>query len=102
VADDVAVTSKSPAAEGRDPETRPEVVVVPSPAPAPVAAKAAARSDDATDVLHRLVPEGESPEPLDDPADLRARLARTAALKKPGSRERQEEREALQDGSSEQ
>ncbi len=98
VAEDVAVTSKPPAAA----ETRPEVVVVPSPAPAPVAAKAASGSDDATEVLHRLVPEGESPEPLDDPADLRARLARTAALKKPGSRERQEEREALQDGSSEQ
>ncbi len=92
------MTSKPPAAA----ETRPEVVVVPSPAPAPVAAKAAGGSDDATEVLHRLVPEGESPEPLDDPADLRARLARTAALKKPGSRERQEEREALQDGSSEQ
>jgi hypothetical protein len=101
VADDVAVTSKPPS-EGRDPAIRPEVVVVPSPAPAPVTAKAVAGTDDATDVLHRLVPEAESPEPLDDPADLRAKLARTAALKKPGSRERQEEREALQDGSSEQ
>jgi hypothetical protein len=96
------VTSKPPVAAGRDPETRPEVVVVPSPAPTPVAAKAVAGPDDATDVLHRLVPEGDSPQPLSDPADLRARLARTAALKKPGSRERQEEREALQDGSSEQ
>jgi hypothetical protein len=102
VAEDVAVTSKPPAAQGRDEEKRPEVVVVPSPAPAPVAAKAAKGSDDATEVLHRLVPEGESPAPLDDPADLRARLARTAALKKPGSRERQDKREALQDGSSEQ
>jgi len=76
--------------------------VVPTPAPEPVSAKAVAGPDDATDVLHRLVPEGEAPVPLDDPADLRARLARTAALKKPGSRERKEEREALQDGSSEQ
>jgi hypothetical protein len=101
VADDVAVTSRSPNAESSD-DARPEVVVVPSLAKAPVAAKAGPGPDDATDVLHRLVPEGESPEPLDDPADLRARLARTAALKKPGSRERQEEREALQDGSSEQ
>jgi hypothetical protein len=102
VADDVAVTSKPPPPSGRDPEPRPEVVVVPTPAPAPVAAKSVAGPDDATDVLHRLVPEAESPAPLDDPRDLRARLARTAALKKPGSRERKEEREALQDGSSEQ
>jgi len=57
----------------------------------------------ATDVVRRLVPDGDAhPEPLDDPADLRAKLARTAALKKPGSRERQEQREALQDHSSEQ
>ena len=102
VADDVTVTSKPPPAAGRDPEARPEVVVVPAPAPAPVAAKSVAGPDDATDVLDRLVPEAESPAPLDDPRDLRARLARTAALKKPGSRERKEEREALQDGSSEQ
>lgn len=102
VADDVTVTSKPPPPAGRDPEARPEVVVVPAPAPAPVAAKSVAGPDDATDVLDRLVPEAESPAPLDDPRDLRARLARTAALKKPGSRERKEEREALQDGSSEQ
>ncbi len=102
VADDVTVTSKPPPPAGRDPEARPEVVVVPTPAPAPVAATSVAGPDDATDVLHRLVPEAESPAPLDDPRDLRARLARTAALKKPGSRERKEEREALQDGSSEQ
>jgi hypothetical protein len=67
-----------------------------------VSAKSVSGPDDATDVLHRLVPEAESPAALDDPRDLRARLARTAALKKPGSRERKEEREALQDGSSEQ
>jgi hypothetical protein len=54
--------------------------------------------DDVLDVLHRLVPETETPRALDDPGDLRARLARTAALKKPGSRERQEEREASHEG----
>jgi hypothetical protein len=30
-----------------------------------------------------------------DPSEIRARLARTAALKKPGSRERREEQERL-------
>ena len=89
VADDVTVTSKPPAAERRDPKAGPRSSWSPTPAPAPVAAKSVAGPDDATDVLHRLVPEAESPAPLDDPRDLRARLARTAALKKPGSRERQ-------------
>jgi hypothetical protein len=78
------------------PKQWPEVVVLPDPQPARVAAPAAhgPDSDDAVlDVLHRLVPESEAAEPLPDPGDLRARLARTAALKKPGSRERQEERD---------
>jgi hypothetical protein len=69
---------------------------VPDPQPAKVAAPAGhgPDSDDAVlDVLHRLVPESETAEPRPDPGDLRARLARTAALKKPGSRERQEERD---------
>jgi hypothetical protein len=88
----------SPASSGAatPPEPWPEVVVLPDPQPARVTAAAAhgLDSDDAVlDVLHRLVPESETAEPLPDPGDLRARLARTAALKKPGSRERQEERD---------
>jgi hypothetical protein len=96
-------------------EPRPEVVVLPAEKPTPVAASkaaatasaaapAAAERDPAADVSHRLLPgaDAQPPEPLDDPADLRARLARTAALKKPGSKERQDQREALQHRSSEQ
>ena len=54
-----------------------------------------APSEEAVDVLHRLVePVGAHQEPAaSDPSVIRARLARTAALKKPGSRERREERE---------
>jgi hypothetical protein len=100
--DDVAVTETppAPAPASSEPVSKqepwPEIVVVPDPQPARVAAPAAhgPDSDDAVlDVLHRLVPESETAEPRPDPGDLRARLARTAALKKPGSRERQEERD---------
>jgi len=123
VADDVTVTAKAPTPTDAAPsmDTRPEVVVLPSDQPSAVGAKPAAKpaatpaprrapkpapkaaEPDTTDVVRRLGPDGDAhPEPLDDPADLRAKLARTAALKKPGSRERQEQREALQDHSSEQ
>ena len=122
VADDVTVTAKAPAQTDAAPskDTRPEVVVLPSEQPSAVGATPAATpaaktapkpaakpgpkaAEPDTDVVRRLVPDGDAhPEPLDDPADLRAKLARTAALKKPGSRERQEQREALQDHSSEQ
>jgi hypothetical protein len=118
VADDVTVTAKAPAQTDAAPskDVRPEVVVLPSEQPSAVGATPAATpaaktapkpaakpAEPDTDVVRRLVPDGDAhPEPLDDPADLRAKLARTAALKKPGSRERQEQREALQDHSSEQ
>jgi len=122
VADDVTVTAKAPAQTDAAPskDVRPEVVVLPSEEPSAVGATPAAKpaaktapkpaakpepkaAEPDTDVVRRLVPDGDAhPEPLDDPADLRAKLARTAALKKPGSRERQEQREALQDHSSEQ
>jgi len=117
-ADDVTVTAQpttKPAPAKSEPDGRPEVVVLPAEkptpvgaakasTPAPVAAPSKAPEQDASaDVLHRLVPEGDAPvEPLDDPGDLRARLARTAALKKPGSKERQDQREGLQHRSSEQ
>jgi hypothetical protein len=117
-ADDVTVTAQpttKPAPAKSEPDGGPEVVVLPVEKPTPVgAAKAstpttvaapstAPEQDASADVLHRLVPEGDAPvEPLDDPGDLRARLARTAALKKPGSKERQDQREGLQHRSSEQ
>jgi hypothetical protein len=115
VADDVTVTAKAPAQTDAAPskDTRPEVVVLPSEQPSAVGAKPAAKpaakpepkaAELDTDVVRRLIPEGdEHPEPLEDPSDLRARLARTAALKKPGSPERQGQREeALRDKTSEQ
>lgn len=124
-ADELTVTAQ-PAASTANPldatEQKPEVVVIPSERPTPVGAPNAsapaaptrsptrtpptapaqtpATATDADPVrrgLDRPVPEEESqPQPLDDPADLRARLARTAALKKPGSKERQDQREGLQ------
>jgi hypothetical protein len=122
VAEDVTVTAPTPpaakvAATAND--ARPDVVVLPTEQPSAVGAKPATEpvakpaepvakpaksvSEPATDVVHQLLPEGHADvEPLDDPADLRARLARTAALKKPGSKERQDQREGLQHGSSEQ
>lgn len=119
-ADDVTVTAQSVAAstaEAADAkELRPEVVVLPADNPAAVGAHAASPSapagapamtpehDPASDLRRRLLPDAktEPAEPLDDPADLRARLARTAALKKPGSKERQDQREGLQHHPSEQ
>jgi hypothetical protein len=48
-------------------------------------------NEEAADVLARLVePVSERPSNEVDPGAIRARLARTAALKKPGSRERRE------------
>jgi hypothetical protein len=117
-ADDVAVSARPAASTAGAPaskEAQPDVVVLPAEQPAPVgASKASAtapaksptpieEADPASEALPQLVPEhGSDAEPLADPGDLRARLARTAALKKPGSRERQDQREALRDGSSEQ
>ncbi|MFI5056075.1 MAG: hypothetical protein ACHQAW_06675 [Actinomycetota bacterium] len=94
-ADDVSVTATAEEAEHMD--AWPEVVVLPDPEPARRGAVAAGSPDsDATvlDVLNRLVEPVGDPDPAgDDVGDMRARLARTAALKKPGSRERREERE---------
>jgi hypothetical protein len=72
------------------PDSEPAVPV----AAAPPEAEATAEDPDPHDVLARLVgPVGGEGDPTVDPSDVRARLARTAALKKPGSRERREERE---------
>ena len=94
-ADDVSVTATAEEAQHTD--AWPEVVVLPDPEPARRGAVAAGSPDsDATvlDVLNRLVEPVGDPDPGgDDVGDMRARLARTAALKKPGSRERREERE---------
>jgi hypothetical protein len=97
IADDLTVTSTSAEPE-RDADAWPEVVVLPDPEPARQPAAVAAGSPDSDadvlDVLNRLVEPVGAPDPVgDDAGDMRARLARTAALKKPGSRERREERE---------
>jgi hypothetical protein len=72
-----------------------ELVVVPDAEDAvPTQAPASpASGEEAVDVLNRLVePVGVRQDPTTaDPSVIRARLARTAALKKPGSRERREE-----------
>jgi len=121
VAEGMTVTSRTPAGDaGASNDTRPEVVVLPEEQPSAVGAKPAAPPAAATapaakpaatapasepmpDVRQQLGAEGQAhDEPLDDPADLRARLARTAALKKPGSRERQDQRDAFRDRTSEQ
>jgi hypothetical protein len=104
----VTATPRTPAPtqtdDRKDRDRRGPVVDLPEPEPQPEPARAGAPgargpdSDvDVIDVLNRLVPSSEAPEPLDDPGDLRARLARTAALKKPGSRERQEGKDAPPD-----
>ncbi len=91
------VTAPEPTRTPEHADAWPEVVVLPDPEPARQGAVAAGSPDsDATvlDVLNRLVEPVGDPEPAgDDIGDMRARLARTAALKKPGSRERREERE---------
>jgi hypothetical protein len=91
------------------PETEPMHVLDVAPARVPVAAAAPAAAGapasapthhgsdrDVLDVLNRLVIPGDEPDPLDDVSELRARLARTAAAKKPGSRERTEDHEGSQ------
>ncbi len=77
------------------PEPEPELVVIPEPEPASAVAPSSARpGDEAVDVLNRLVsPAGSPGSSTVDPGEIRAKLARTAALKKPGSRERREEQE---------
>jgi hypothetical protein len=68
------------------PETEPKVVVVPELQPA----KESARDESASEVLDRLVEPVGAHDLSDEASDLRARLARTAAIKKPGSKERRE------------
>jgi outer membrane biosynthesis protein TonB len=70
------------AAASTDGEVEPEVVVVPELQPAV--------KESASDLLDRLVEPVGAHDPSDDAGDLRARLARTAAIKKPGSKERRE------------
>jgi hypothetical protein len=90
----VAVADASPAQAA---DEWPQVVVVPEPKPAEVTVGGSANGGEheARDVLERLVPETADPRPADDVTELRSRLARTAALKKPGSRERQDNRDDL-------
>ena len=64
----------------------PEVVVVPELQPA----RTSAGPESASDMLDRLVEPVADHGPSDAAGDLRAKLARTAAIKKPGSKERRE------------
>jgi hypothetical protein len=73
-------------AEPTDAGGRPEVVVVPELQPA----RASAGPESASDLLDRLVEPVADHGPSDAANDLRAKLARTAAIKKPGSKERRE------------
>jgi hypothetical protein len=68
--------------------TRPEVVVVPELQPAESAPPSG--QETASQLLDRLVEPVGPHEGGDEASDLRARLARTAAIKKPGSKERRE------------
>jgi outer membrane biosynthesis protein TonB len=76
-----AVPSAAPTADAW-----PDVVVVPELQPATTSAK----EESASEVLDRLVEPVGSHELSDEASNLRARLARTAAIKKPGSKERRE------------
>ena len=75
-----------PAETSAESEPWPEVVVVPEMQPATTGAK----EESASEVLDRLVEPVGSHELSDEASNLRARLARTAAIKKPGSKERRE------------
>jgi hypothetical protein len=73
-----------PKGEPSDASGSPEVVVVPDLQPA----RTSTGPESAPDLLDRLVEPVDEHGPTDAVDDLRAKLARTAALKKPGSKER--------------
>jgi hypothetical protein len=73
-------------AEPTDAGGWPEVVVVPDLRPA----RTSTGPESASDLLDRLVEPVPDHGPSDAAGDLRAKLARTAAIKKPGSKERRE------------
>ncbi|HEX6845084.1 MAG TPA: hypothetical protein VF235_08220, partial [Actinomycetota bacterium] len=93
-----APVPSSPEPVARAVVSLPESEVVPSPRPVPVAAAADGRDAEVIDVLERLVePAGaQTLHPELDPSEIRARLAKTAASKKPGSRQ---DRDRFTDGS---
>jgi hypothetical protein len=80
--DPVPVAKVEPSDDGGSPE----VVVVPELQPVGTPAG----SESASDLLDRLVEPVPEHGSTEAPRDLRAKLARTAALKKPGSKERRE------------
>jgi hypothetical protein len=89
VAEVVSEPASEPAtAATQEPGGWPEVVVVPELQPAKRAP--ASGQESASDMLDRLVEPVGAHDPSEDAGDLRARLARTAAIKKPGSKERRE------------
>ncbi len=97
----VEVVAPEPEPSGSPPEPLLDLVVLPEPEPTSVPSAATEEQGDAVDVLNRLVaPAGPEHDQV-DPGEIRARLARTAALKKPGSRERREEQERRVQGDQE-
>jgi hypothetical protein len=88
----VAATTPQPVSAeqgaGTDSKGWPEVVIVPELQPAK--SVPAPGQESAADMLDRLVEPVGAHDPTDEAGDLRARLARTAAIKKPGSKERRE------------
>ena len=94
----VTIPQIDPRPEVNDPVTTrsgwPEVIVIPGAASPAVVARpvsvAPPADESAVDMLNRMVDPVELPRVGSDPSLLRSKLARTAALKKPGSRERRD------------
>jgi len=103
----VEVVAPEPEPSRSPPEPLLDLVVLPEPEPEPepepasVPSAATEEQADAVDVLNRLVAPASPEHGQVDPGEIRARLARTAALKKPGSRERREEQERRVQGDQE-
>ena len=87
--DVVPVPDIDPQPEPQGASGWPEVVVLPTAASTKSASPPPGES--AVDMLNRMVEPVETPAASNDPSLLRSKLARTAALKKPGSRERRDE-----------
>lgn len=93
--DVVKVPEIDPPADRADTSAWPEVVVLPRTA-ASSHPSAPPADESAVDMLNRMVEPVETPQTGHDPSLLRSKLARTAAMKKPGSRERRDELDEAQ------
>jgi hypothetical protein len=97
----VEVVAPEPGPSGSLREPLLDLIILPEPEPASVQSAATEEQGDAVDVLNRLVAPASPEHDQVDPGAIRAKLARTAALKKPGSRERREEQERRVQGDQE-